>query len=115
MSSQPHVHHSELARLRDEKNEAQQNRSVAVGQSGSVGILPGGYFAQLLARKDPMQPSDKDDAIQWWRERAEAEYRIAEQAKAEAVELRAAIIEHRKRHPKLTSNADTQLWWKAGL
>jgi hypothetical protein len=28
-SSQPHVHHSELARLRDEKNEAQRQEHMA--------------------------------------------------------------------------------------
>lgn len=41
--------------------------------------------------------------------------REAESARAEVVELRAAIIEHRQRHPKLTSIADTRLWWRAGL
>jgi hypothetical protein len=37
------------------------------------------------------------------------------EARDQAAELRAAIIEHRQRHPKLTSRADERLWWRAGL
>ena len=36
-------------------------------------------------------------------------------AETERSKLQDAINEHRKHHPRLTSNADEMLWWKAGL